>query len=1053
MKVYKFTEDDVELAALEWLGEVGYSYLGGPEIAPGETTEERQSYREVILEGRLRAALQELNDQLPLGAIDDAFRLLTRTENPNLTVNNHRFHQMLVDGVPVNYQDNGRTVYANARVLDWDDGFLKNNDWLAVNQFSVRKIGAVQNPTAPLQDTRRPDIVLFVNGLPLGVIELKNPTDEDADVESAYKQLQTYKAEIPDLFTFNEILVVADGIDARMGTLTGGFEWFKRWRTIDGEKIEKGRSRLETLIKGALAPERLLDLIRHFTVFETQRDAISKKTAGYHQYHAANKAVESTLRATSTKGDAKVGVVWHTQGSGKSLTMLFYAGKVVQQHEMENPTLVVLTDRNDLDDQLFDQFAAGHDLLRQQPHQAENRSDMRERLSVASGGVVFTTIQKFLPQDGSSEHPLLSDRRNIVFIVDEAHRTQYGFEARFIKRADRVDKVYGLAKYMRDALPNASFIGFSGTPISQEDRNTRAVFGEYLDIYDIQRAVDDQATVPIYYDARHAKLELDKFYQVKVDPDFEEITEGAEISQREYLKTKWAAMEKIVGDPDRVALVAEDIVQHYETRDAALPGKAMIVCMSREICIRMHDQIKALRPDWYHRDDDKGMLKVVMTGSASDGDDWQEHIRDKRRRKAQALRFRNPATDFKIVIVRDMWLTGFDAPSLHTMYVDKPMKGHNLMQAIARVNRVYPGKDGGLVVAYLPLQSWLTEALKDYTEQDQENAGRLQDVAARIMMEKYEVVKGLLHGFDYSGFIAESPTERLTTLSNAVDHILEGKDENRDRFIAAVTTLSRAYALATPHEKALAIRDEVGFFKAVKAPLVKSVTTGLTGAGVTTQALEAAIQEIVTRAVAPEGVVDLMSISGLQQTDIAILSEEFLTEVNALPQKNLAVELIRRLLDDEIRNQRRKNLIQSRSFAGMLQDSLDRYNKDIISAAEILAELITLAREMRESSARGDDLGLSDDELAFYDALEVNDSAVAVLGEPILKEIAQELVKNVRKSIAIDWELRESARARMRIIVKRILRKHGYPPDKQKKAAETVIAQAELLSKSWVEVE
>lgn len=707
MSNFRFTETDVELAALEWLSEVGYSYSGGPEIAPGENTAERDSYRDVILEKRLRSALIKLNPKIPTDSVEEAFRILTRTESPNLLVNNHRFHRMLVNGVPVSYQDSGRTVYIDALVVDWDNP--QSNDWLAVNQYSIRKLGTLKDPNKPLQDTRRPDIVLFINGLPLGVIELKNPADEEATVNGAFKQLQTYKDEIPDLFIFNEALVASDGLDARMGTLSAGFEWFKRWRTIDGIKIEDSRSQLETLIKGALSPERFLDLIRYFTVFETQGDEVDKKTAGYHQFHAANKAVESTLGATSEAGDGRVGVVWHTQGSGKSLTMLFYAGKVVQQSEMENPTLVVLTDRNDLDSQLFDQFAAGHELIRQQPTQAETRADMRKKLSVASGGVVFTTIQKFLPEDNSSEHTLLSDRHNIVFIVDEAHRTQYGLEAQYIKRQERVDKVYGLAKYMRDALPNASFIGFTGTPIAQEDRNTQAIFGKYLDVYDIQRAVEDQATVPIYYDARHAKLDLDELYRAKIDPEFEEITEGEQLNQKEYLKTKWAAMEKIVGDPERVELVAEDILDHFDTRNEILSGKAMVVCMSREICVKMYDKLVELRPEWHHDDDEKGTLKVVMTGSASDGPEWQDHIRNKQRRKALAKRFRNPETDFKIVIVRDMWLTGFDAPSLHTMYVDKPMKGHNLMQAIARVNRVYPGKDGGLVVAYLPLQTWLQE--------------------------------------------------------------------------------------------------------------------------------------------------------------------------------------------------------------------------------------------------------------------------------------------------------------------------------------------------------
>ena len=1051
---YRFNETDVELAALQWLGEVGYAYAGGPDLAPDNPTSERESYRDVILAGRLRAALARLNPDLPQSAIDDTFRQLTRGDSRNLFENNHRFHHQLVEGVPVSYQgEKGRTIYKTAQVVDWSG---QNNDCLAVNQFSIRKQGTVANPNRPLEDTRRPDIILFINGLPLAVIELKNAADEKADTYSAFKQLQTYKQDIPDLFVSNGILAVSDGTDARLGTLTAGWEWFKPWRTLDGATIQQGGAQLETLIKGALQPQRLLDLIRYFTLFEKHRDVIVKKTAGYHQYWAANKAVASTVAATGDEGDGRVGVVWHTQGSGKSLTMLFYAGKIIQQQALHNPTLVVLTDRNDLDDQLFDQFALGHELLRQTPTQAESRADLRAKLQVTSGGVVFTTIQKFLPEDGGDTHPLLSDRSNIIFIVDEAHRSQYGFEARYVERADGLHRVYGLAKYLRDALPHAAFIGFTGTPVSFTDRDTRSVFGQYIDIYDIQRAVEDQATVPIYYDARHAKLRLQEAMVPRIDPDFEEITEGEEAALKERLKTRWAQMAAIVGDSDRLHIVAEDIVAHYEARNAALPGKAMIVGMTREICVRLHDILVALRPAWYHPDDDKGVLKVVMTGSAADGDAWQEHIRNKRRRKELANRFRDETSNFRVVIVRDMWLTGFDAPSLHTMYVDKPMKGHNLMQAIARVNRVYPGKDGGLVVAYLPLQTQLQEALQDYTEADREETGRLQDEAATVMKEKYEVVKTMFHGFDYSTFFRlpdgspPSPADRLTVLANAVNFILAGRERQRDRYVDAVTVLSQAYALATPHEQALAIRDEVAFFQAAKAPLVKMVAVGPTQQGKTPQELDAAVQEIVARSVAPAGVVDLFGLAGLQQPDISILSAQFLAEVRALPQKNVAVELLRCLIENEIRSRRRYNLIQSRSFSAMLQDTLARYNQQNIAAVEIIEELIKLAAEMWAAQKRGEDLGLSDEELAFYDALETNDSAVAVLGDATLRLIAQKLVKTVRSNLSIDWELRESARADMRRLVKRILRHYGYPPDKQESATHTVIQQAELLSKGWV---
>lgn len=1079
---HSLTESEVELAALEWLQDVGYALAWGPDLAPDGIAPERSRYADVILTGRLHNALARLNPTLPPVALDDAYRQLTRTDSPNLFINNHRFHRLLVDGVDVSYQDKqGRTVYTKARVVDFDPA-SKLNDCLAVNQFSIRKEGVSPHASGLLENTRRPDILLFINGLPLAVIELKNPADENADTYAAFKQLQTYKHEIANLFTSNGVLAVSDGTDARLGSLTAGWEWFKPWRTIDGDTVERQRPPLETLIRGVFPPARLLDLLRYFTVFETHKGTVVKKIAGYHQYWAANKAVARTLQAVGEEGDGRVGVVWHTQGSGKSLSMLFYAGKVIQEPALANPTLVVLTDRNDLDDQLYNTFAAGSELLRQTPQQAESRLDLRDKLQVASGGVVFTTIQKFLPDavGATQTHrladaetsipkgqgfprivgsgfasPLLSTRRNIVFIVDEAHRTQYGFQVRYVEKDGGVYQVYGLAKYMRDALPNAAFVGFTGTPVSQKDHNTYNVFGSLIDVYDIHRSVEDKATVRIYYDARHAKLKLDERMAPHIDSDFEEVTEREEVALKEQLKTRWAQMAAIVGNPERVTLVAQDIVTHFEQRDAVLPGKAMIVCMTRQIAVAMHDALVKLRPGWYHPDDDKGMLKVVMTGSAADGDVWQEHIRNTRRRQDLADRFRDEKTGFKVVIVRDMWLTGFDCPSLHTMYVDKPMQGHTLMQAIARVNRVYPGKEGGLVVAYLPLQTQLQEALRDYSEDDQEETGRLQDEAAEIMMEKYEVVKAMFHGFDYKAFFVlsgggiPSPTARLTVLANAVNFILEGRERQRDRYIDAVTALGQAFALATPHEKAIAIREEVGFFQAVKAPLVKTLTVGITRSGKTPQELDAAVQSIVARAVAPEGVVDLFSLAGLAQEDISILSEEFLTEVRALPQHNVAVELLRRLINDAINARRRRNLIQSRSFAAMLQATLARYNQQNVAAAEIIEELIRLAEEMRTAGKRGEDLGLSEDELAFYDALEVNDSAVKVLGDAVLRQIAQELVKKVRENVSIDWELKESARAGMRTLVKRILRKYGYPPDKAESATATVVQQAELLSKQW----
>ncbi|HSH03338.1 MAG TPA: type I restriction endonuclease subunit R [Anaerolineae bacterium] len=1047
----KLLEDTVEQAALQWLQTLGYTYTHGPTLAPDSPTAERASYRDVLLVDRLRAALGRLNPTLPPTALDDALRQIKRAESPNLASNNHRFHQLLVNGVTVSYQGkDGRAIHKQARLLDYDN--VHNNDWLAVNQFSILQQNAIPDPNSTLQDTLRPDIILFVNGLPLAVIELKG-SQEQANIHTAYKQLGTYKQGIPDLFIYNCALVIADNIDARLGTLTSGMEWFKRWRSIDGINLDKGMTKLECLIRGVFAPHHFLNLIRYFIIFERRKETIIKKMAGYHQYHAVNKAVAATAKAIQEE-DGKVGVVWHTQGSGKSLSMAFYAGRIVQEPQMANPTLIILTDRNDLDDQLFDTFAACHELLRQEPTQAQSRVDLRDKLQVASGGVVFTTIQKFLPEGDATEHPILSERQNIIFIVDEAHRTQYGLEVNYIQKEDGVHKRYGLAKYMRDALPNAAFIGFTGTPVSAEDRNTRGVFGEYIDIYDIQRAVEDQATVPIYYEARHAKLKLNERYVPQIDPKFEEITEGEEAAQKELIKSKWAALAAIVGEPDRIATVAQDIVNHYEARNASLPGKAMVVCMSRAICIQMHDAIAALRPDWVGdiEDDNDGVMKVIMTGASSDGPEWAPHIRTSKRRKALAERFRDKNSDFRLVIVRDMWLTGFDAPSLHTMYLDKPMKGHNLMQAIARVNRVFPQKDGGLVVAYLPLQTQLQEALKDYTEGDRSQVGQLQEQAVAIMMEKYEIVRAMMHGFDDSDFFTDEPTKRLTTLNNAVEHISAGRSEMKKRFTEQVMALGRAFSLANPHEQALAIRDRVGFYQVVRAALVKldQVPGGEVGQNARDwRDVDQAVQEIVDRAVAPDGIVDLFAVNRFQYADLSIISDEFLTEVRALPQKNVAVELLRRLIDDEIKQRRRGNLVQARSFAEMLRQTLERYNDQQISAALILNELVALAKEIQAAQRRGEELGLNEDELAFYDALETNDSAVKILGDETLIEIAQTLVKQVRANISIDWALKEDARARMRVAVKRVLRKYGYPPDKQKQAMETVVAQAELMSNEW----
>jgi type I restriction enzyme R subunit len=1050
-----FTESVVEDAALAWLEGLGYAVLNGPEIAPDMPGAERTdpNYCDVVLERRLRQALVSLNPNLPAEALEDAFRKLTRADAPSLVERNRAVHRMLVDGITVEYRrKDGSIAGAQVQVIDFDRP--DNNDWLAVNQFTV----------AEGQHTRRPDVVLFVNGLPLAVIELKNPADENATVWSAYQQFQTYQVQIPSLFATNAALVVSDGVQARIGTLGAGKEWFKPWRTITGrDDAAPSLAELQVVLEGVFERRRFLALVRHFIVFEDAGGGkLTKKMAGYHQFHAVNVAVEETLRAArhtaaeasmelpgryeaghepgGDPGDRRVGVVWHTQGSGKSLTMAFYAGRVILHPAMANPTIVVLTDRNDLDDQLFGTFARCSDLLRQPPVQAADRADLREKLKVASGGVVFTTIQKFFPEEKGDRHPALSERRNIVVIADEAHRSQYDF-------------IDGFARHMRDALPNASFIGFTGTPIEHTDANTRAVFGDYISIYDIQRAVIDKATVPIYYESRLAKLELKDSERPKIDPEFEEATEGEEIERKEKLKTRWAQLEAVVGSENRIRLIARDLVDHFERRADAMfrqtgdEGKAMIVCMSRRICMDLYDEILKLRPAWYDEEDDKGVINVVMTGNASEGPRVAGHARNKPRREALAQRFRDPKDSFRIVIVRDMWLTGFDAPSLHTMYVDKPMRGHGLMQAIARVNRVFRDKPGGLVVDYLGLADELRQALATYTENGGTGKTAIdQAEAVAVMLEKYEICKGLFHGFDWTRWTTGKPQDRLSVLPAAQEYIL-AQEDGKERLLSAVTDLSQAFALAVPHMEALRIRDDVGFFQAVRAVLAK----GTPGERKTDEELEHAIRQIISKAVASDEVVDIFAAAGLKKPDISILSDEFLAEVRGMPQRNLAVELLRKLLTGEIRTRSKRNIVQARSFAEMLEQAVRKYQNRAIETAQVIEELIALAKEMRNAGARGESLGLSEDELAFYDALETNDSAVKVLGEPTLKAIARELVATVRKNVTIDWTLRENVRAQLRVVVKRILRKYGYPPDKQEKATQTVLEQAEVLSEEWAE--
>lgn len=1012
-------EDMVEQEALNILREEGYDVLNGPDISPDGPTPLRELYGEVVITERLRDAIYRLNPDIPPTAKEEAIKKVIRADSPDLIVNNGLFHEYLVNGIDVEYRQDDRTVWNKIQLFDFSNP--SKNDFLAVNQFTV-----VEN-----NNNRRPDIVLFINGLPLVVVELKNPVDEKATIKKAYHQLETYKNQIPSLFNYNGILIVSDGIEARAGTITSDWERFMPWKTIDGvEQVPGNMPQMEVLIRGMLNKDVLIDLMKHFIVFEKDEAVTRKKLAAYHQYHAVNKAVDATIKASSSTGDQRCGVIWHTQGSGKSLIMAFYAGKLVL--EMNNPTIILLTDRNDLDDQLFGTFSSCRDLIRQSPQQANTRENLKELIQVASGGIVFTTIQKFFPEKGE-RYPVLSERRNIVVIADEAHRSQYEF-------------IDGFARHMRDALPNASFIGFTGTPLEHGDKNTVAVFGNYIDIYDIEQAVEDGATVKIYYESRLIKLELK--HGERIDPWVEEVTEGEEIERKEKIKTKWARLEAVVGSKNRVKKIAQDIVYHFENRLEILDGKGMIVCMSRRICVELYKEIIKLKPEWHNEDDKEGFLKVVMTGSASDPVDWQQHIRNKQRRKELGDTFKDAKSPIKLVIVRDMWLTGFDVPSLHTMYVDKPMRGHGLMQTIARVNRVYKDKQGGLIVDYLGIAAELKTALSEYTKSGGKGKPTLdQDEAVAVMLEKYEIVSALFHGFDYTPYFKANAREMMQIIRDAEEHVLK-QDDGKNRCNKYVNELSKAFSLAVPHETALQIRDEVGFFQAVKANLSKfSEYTPRSD-----EELDTAIRQIVSESVVTDKVVDIFDAAGLKKPDISILSDKFLYEVKDLPQKNLAVELLNKLINDELKVRSRKNVIEARSFADMLEQTIKRYHNKTKDALEIIDELIKLAQTIKQSDKRKDELNLTDYEIAFYDALGVNDSAVHVLGDETLRAIAVELVKTVRNNITIDWTLRENVQAKLRVAVKRILRKYGYPPDKQKLAVQTVLEQANRICEEWVKV-
>lgn len=1038
------TENEIEEIALSYLQNLGYSYILGTDISPDGEHPERQ-YNEVVLVTRLRDAIDKLNPNISQDAKEDALKKVLRTESPSALINNETFHRYLTDGVDVEMRTESGIRGEKIYIVDFQNP--ENNEFLAINQFTV--VEGNQN--------KRPDIILFVNGLPLVVIELKNAVDENANLKSAFNQLQTYKQAIPSLFTYNSLLIISDGWDARCGTITSDYGRFMTWKTKDGQTTaDHLQPQMEVMFHGMLNKHTLLDLIRQFIVFEKSDSKTLKKVAAYHQYYAVNKAVESTVTASGSNGDRRGGVIWHTQGSGKSLSMVFFSGKLIIEPRMENPTLVILTDRNDLDEQLHETFTNCQQLLRQEPQKAESRRELRQLLKVASGGIVFTTIQKFMPMPSDivqlenenvvnepsveyigADIQALSERKNIVVIADEAHRSQYDF-------------IDGFAKHLRDALPNATFIGFTGTPIETTDKNTQAVFGNYVDIYDIQQAVNDKATVPIFYESRLAKVHFAEDEKVTIDEQFEELTEGEELSNRQQMRAKWTRLEAIVGNPNRLQKIAEDLVYHFEQRNAVLDGKAMIVCMSRRICVDLYDAIIKIRPLWHSDDDDKGTIKVIMTGSSSDALNMQAHIRNKPRRKAIGDRLKNPNDPLKLVIVRDMWLTGFDAPCLHTLYVDKPMRGHNLMQAIARVNRVFTeGKEGGLVVDYLGIAQELKTALTDYTASGGEGKPTLdQELAVAKMLELHEAIDYQLRHFDWRKFFTLTPEEKLKFIPVIVDYIFS-QENGEQSFTENTKNLLKAFAISVPHERAMAIRDDVALFQAIKSRLVK--ISDRNEGGRTDEEMETAIKQIISEAITADNVIDIFDAAGLKKPNIEILDERFLQELKDLPQKNLAVELLKKLLKDEIKKRTKINLVESKKFSEMLEDAIKRYHNGMIDTVEFLEKvLIPFAEQMKEADKRGDKLGLDYREYAFYTALEVNNSAVAVLGDDILRHIAQELLKTVRNSTTIDWTIKESVQSALRRNIRRILRLHGYPPDLQEKAVDTVITQAKMLAEDLI---
>jgi type I restriction enzyme R subunit len=1046
------TEDQLEQLCLDWLRDSGYEVVYGPDISPDGDKPERKDYRQVILTERLLEALAQINSHIPRSKLEEVTHTVANPEHPVLIQNNRRFHDLLLNGVPVEYTEGDDKKADHVQLIDFSDP--EKNAFLVVNQFTVS--GARQH--------RRPDMVVFINGLPIAVIELKNPADEEADVWDAFNQLQTYKDEIADLFVCNETLVVSDGVTARVGSLTANKEWFMPWRTIKSEKDRPLLAfELEKMVRGFFDPGLLLDYIRYFVLFEQDGDTVIKKIAGYHQFHAVCAAVDATIAASLPEaldeperrpglmaadgkrlyrtGNKKAGVIWHTQGSGKSISMCCYAGKLLKRPEMNNPTFVIVTDRNDLDGQLYQTFCSAQELLGEMPVQADDREMLREVLAGrVSGGIFFTTVQKFSLLEGEENHPILNDRSNIVVISDEAHRSQYGLKAKLDTKTGQYK--YGYAKHMRDALPNAVFIGFTGTPISLEDKDTRAVFGEYVSIYDIQDAAEDGATVQISYESRLAKLDINQAGIEALNTEVEEVIEDEELSVREQTKSKWAALEKLVGAEPRLAEVAEDLVKHFEDRTATIDGKAMIVCMSREICVHMYNAITALRPAWHDDDTEKGGIKVVMTGSASDKALLQSHVHTKHVKKRLERRFKDPKDPLKLVLVRDMWLTGFDVPCCHTMYVDKPMRGHNLMQAIARVNRVFKDKPGGLVVDYIGIASELKQALKLYTDAKGKGTPALDvSEALAVLLEKLDVCHGLFHGFDYS----EYATKAIQLLPGAMNHIIGLKD-GKKRFLDTVTAITRAFSLCGTMDEAKELKKEIAFFCAVKAVITKYTTVDKKR---TEEQKNSALKQILDNAVIAEGVADIFELAGLDKPNIGLLSEEFLEDVRNMPSKNLAVELLEKLLRDEIKSRGRKNVVQEKKFGDRLMETLRKYNNRAIETAQVIEELIQMAKDYQEALKQEEKLGLTPDEVAFYTALANNESAVRELGDATLKQIAVELTEKLRKNATVDWQVRDSVRAKLRNLVRRLLRKYKYPPDKQLEAIDLVLAQATVMADSW----